>query len=32
MNDDDIDYRCDFNVDVDIETPWGDVHIHYDDD
>lgn len=32
MNNDDIDYNSHFSVDVDIETPWGDAHIHCDDD
>lgn len=30
MNDDD--FISNFNVDIDVETPWGDVHIHYDDE
>lgn len=25
------DYEEDFNVDIDVETPFGDVHFHYDD-
>ena len=32
MNDDDVFTKNDFNVDIDIDTPWGEVHIHYDDD
>ena len=26
------DMTNDVNVDIDVETPWGDIHIHYDDD
>ena len=29
---DDVFTRSDFNVDIDFDTPWGEVHIHYDDD
>ena len=28
----DSDYEEHFNVDIDIETSFGDVNIHYDDD
>ena len=28
----DSDYEEGFNIDIDIETPFGDFHLHYDDD
>ena len=26
------DMANDVNVDIDVKSPWGDIHIHYDDE